>query len=178
MLKFYSWNERVFVQLEIFFFRDWVNFVLLLWWGLRIIWNQEQIKFIYVTIWVPKVQNYVLKVNGKKPSATLIPHNISSHDCLCMMHMLFSSGAMWKLHIHPLRSVTSGQSVCLWCHNDGWYQRVDPANLPAGAPAYTASGEAGESTQQCSCSVKVRHEPDCSGHFHLLTPNTTISYYT
>lgn len=95
-----------------------------------------------------------------------------------MIHALSSSGAVRKLHIHPLRSVTSGKSVRLRCHNDDWYQRLDPAQFPAGAPAYPAGGEAGASAQQCTCSVQVRHEPEGSAHHHTLFQNIAISDYT
>lgn len=65
---------------------------------------------------------------------------------------------MWKLHLHPLRGVTSGQSVCLRRYDDDWYQRVDAAQFPAGAPADPPGGETGASAEQRAHSVEVRHD--------------------
>lgn len=64
-------------------------------------------------------------------------------------------GTVWDVHIHPLRGVASGQSVCLRCHNDDGSQRPDAAQLPAGAPADPAGGEAGVSAEQRAHSVQV-----------------------
>lgn len=68
-------------------------------------------------------------------------------------HLLL--GAVWKLHVHPVRCVASRQSVCLRRLNDDLYQRINATQFPAGASSHPAGGETGASAEQCPHSVQV-----------------------
>lgn len=64
-------------------------------------------------------------------------------------------GAVRKLHLHPVRGVASGQSVCLRRRHDDGHQRVDAAQFPAGAAADAAGGAAGAPAEQRAHTVQV-----------------------
>lgn len=65
------------------------------------------------------------------------------------------AGAVRKLHLHPVRGVASGQSVCLRHRHDDGHQRVDAAQFPAGAAADAAGGAAGAPAEQRAHTVQV-----------------------
>lgn len=77
---------------------------------------------------------------------------------ISLFYFVFPAGTVWELHTSPVRGVTSGQSVCLRCHDDDGPQGADAAELPAGAPADAAGGAAGASAEQRPHSVQVGHE--------------------
>lgn len=87
-----------------------------------------------------------------------------------LRYLCWFTGAVWELHIHPVRGVASGQSVCLRCSHDDVYERVDAAQLPAGAPADAAGGATGASSQQCAGSVQVSQD-------HRLLPSNSTRIY-
>lgn len=80
------------------------------------------------------------------------------------------TGAVWKLHIHPIRGVASGQSVCLWCSDDDVHERVNAAQLPAGVAADPPGGATGASSQQRAHSIQVSHDP------HLVISGSRCIY--
>lgn len=67
------------------------------------------------------------------------------------------AGAVRKLHLHPVRGVASGQSVCLRRRHDDGHQGADAAQFPAGASADPAGGAAGAPAEQRAHSVQVRN---------------------
>lgn len=74
----------------------------------------------------------------------------------------FPPGAVWELHLHPLRGVASGQSASLRCYDDVVYQRTDAAQHPAGDHSHSAGGQTGAPAEQRARSVRVRHAPQGS----------------
>lgn len=81
----------------------------------------------------------------------------SSLSQLCAFSALCCfPGAVWKLHVHPIRGVTSGQSVCLRSWDDDMRDRVNEAQLPPdGDAAHPPGGAAGPSPQQRAHSIQV-----------------------